>query len=246
MSQSNENNEPSYKITQIVTTAENDLKKLNKYLNVYKSKEKKNSYYSQLSEIFPKLFKFFTEFEHKKTRIQELKTKINALKNAKTNAEIETESQLANIEETMSDKDELVYEIREYQKREEEMIAQKKFIAEEYEISKERHDIFERYGRIYIKFAIPIRFAILEYLYESKNNLTSNMIIKYLTSNPEIKINYPDINRQNIYSSIKKLRELGYIDRIDIGLYHISKMGQKYYLESDPNHKSNDEVEGKK
>ena len=246
MSQFNENNEPSYKITQIVTTAETDLKKLNKYFNVYKSKEKINSYYSQLSEIFPKLFKFFIEYEHKKTRIQELKTKINTLKNEKTDAEIETESQLANIEEIMSDKDELVYEIREYQKREQEMIAQKKFIAEEYETSKERHEIFERYGRIYIKFAIPIRFAILEYLYESKNNLTSNMIIKYLTSNPEIKINYPDINRQNIYSSIKKLRELGYIDRIDIGLYHISKMGQKYYLESDPNHKSNDEVEGKK
>ena len=171
------------------------------------------------------------------------------MKNAKTNAEIETESQLANIEEIMAEKHELVYELREYQKIEEEMITQKKFIAEEYETSKDRHEIFKRYGRIYIKFAIPIRLAILEYLYESNNNLTSNMIINYLTSNPEIEICYPDLNRQNVYSSLKKLRELGYIDRIDVGLYHISKMGKEYYLESDPAHKSNnkdkDQLEGK-
>ena len=69
------------------------------------------------------------------------------------------------------------------------------------------------------------------------------MIIKKLTANPEMKLYYPDLKRQNIYTSIKKLRELGYIDRIDLGLYHISKIGEKYYLESDLSHDSNDEVE---
>lgn len=212
----------TYKITQTIAVNEQLLRKLNQYFKIHESKKGINIFFSDINSFFPKMVKIFAEYELQKKKIKELENENSDFQ--------DLASEDFNEKERLQN--ELTQILTNNEKREQKNLEKEEFIEKQFEKTKEQQAVFEKYSRIYLSLAIPIRFAILEYFHTTKNNLASQMVYKYLLKNLEVMKLYPKLSKVVVGNHLKKLADLGFINRIQQGLYSVTQKGSSYFLES--------------
>ncbi|QEE16441.1 hypothetical protein DSAG12_02271 [Promethearchaeum syntrophicum] len=214
--------EYTFKITQSIGTNRNLLQNLKRYFHVTKSIKNENTFFCDINKFLPKMAKIFSVYEKQKTEIDQLNERITSL---------EGQFEITFNEKEILEQD--LLELQEYNRTHEQEISEKeRIINEQFENTQAQQEIFKKYSRIYITLAIPNRYYILKYFHDTQNNLAIKMVYEHLLEIPEIMQKYPHLSRTTVSKYLKTLAELGFLEKIMVGLYKISPLGTEYYKSS--------------